>query len=293
VKIELSGGIGNQLFQYSLGKYLQHQKKIELTFVSAAVGARENPHNSKLADFDFGVNENILNRNQIAKFSSRVDRYLSHRVPKYNLLALCLFRNYTQIGVGFDGRLLKLHKLRSVRGYFQSYVYAESIRSELISGFELIKPSDCFLAYAAEAKVNRPIIVHIRRGDYAQLSASVGILGAEYYFNGIKALIGSSSQKQIWMFSDDAKASLALATKLGEMGLRDIRMGFELTDSETLKLMSLGSGIVIANSTFSWWSAFLGNYENNVVAPKKWYKGLSDPEDLIPKNWMLITSSWE
>lgn len=293
MKIELSGGIGNQLFQYSLGKYLQHRNGIELTFVSAPLGVRENPHKSKLEDFDFGVNVNILNRNPVTMFLSRANRYLSHRVPKYNLLNQWVFRNYTQIDVGFDEKILMLHRPRSVRGYFQSYLYAECFRSELISGFELITPSKRFLAYAAEAKVNAPIIVHLRRGDYAQLSTSVGILGANYYFNGIKALIGSNSQKQIWIFSDDPNASLALATQLEEMGLKEIRTGFEMTDSETLKLMSLGSGMVIANSTFSWWSAFLGKYGDNVVAPQKWYRGMQDPKDLIPKNWKLIPSSWE
>ena len=293
MKIELSGGIGNQLFQYSLGKYLQREKRIELTFVSAPTGTGETPHKSKLKDFKFAVNVEILNRNRTAGLISRVDRYFSHRVSKYNAVAEWFFRSYTQVGVGFDGKIIKMQRPRRVRGYFQSYLYAESIRSELISEFELVAPSECFLTYAAEAKAIQPIIVHLRRGDYAELSASVGILGADYYFNGIKTLNGISSQKQIWIFSDDNKASLVLANQLKELGLKDIKQGFELMDSETLKLMSLGSGIVIANSTFSWWSAFLGNYENNVVAPQKWYKGLPDPKDLMPKNWKLITPSWE
>jgi hypothetical protein len=293
VEIELSGGIGNQLFQYSLGKYFQHEKPIELTFVSASTGVRETIHRSKLKDFKFGVNVEILERNKLAEIISKVDRYFSHRVSKYNALAECIFRSYTQIGVGFDGKIMKMQAPRRVRGYFQSYLYAESIRSELISEFELIAPSECFLTYAAEARLTQPIIVHLRRGDYAKLSSSVGILGADYYFNGIKSLNGVNSQKQIWIFSDDRQASLTLANQLEEFGIKDIKQGFELTDSETLKLMSLGSGIVIANSTFSWWSAFLGNYENNVVAPQKWYKGLPDPQDLIPKNWNLIKSTWE
>ena len=291
--IELSGGIGNQLFQFSLGKYLNHKRGIELTFVSASAGKRETQHKSKLRDFQFGHNLEVLDRNQLAGFFSRVDRYLGQHFSNYNALVEWCFRNYTQIGVGFDERIFQMQRLRRVRGYFQSYLYVENIRHELISQFELIAPSESFLLYAEEARVVKPIVVHQRRGDYAQLSTSVGILGTEYYFNGINALTEPSSQKQIWIFSDDDKASLVLATQLEEMGLRDIRMGFELTDSETLKLMSLGSGIVIANSTFSWWSAFLGNYENNVVAPKKWYQGLPDPKELIPKNWKLITSSWE
>jgi hypothetical protein len=293
VKIELSGGIGNQLFQYSLGKYLQRKKRLELTFVLAPAGARETSHKSKLEDFEFGDNVEILNRSRVAGFFSRVDRYFSHRFSKYNALAEWFFQSYNQIDVGFDEKIIRLQRPKRVRGYFQSYLYAESIRSELVSDFELIAPSECFLSYAVEAKVIQPIIVHLRRGDYEQLSASVGVLGVDYYFNGIEALNGSSSQKQIWIFSDDDKATLALANQLEEMGLKNIKTGFELTDSETLKLMSLGWGIVIANSTFSWWSAFLGNYENNVVAPQEWYKGLPDPKDLIPKNWKLITSSWE
>lgn len=293
MRIELSGGIGNQLFQYSLGKFLELENGIDLTFVAASTGVRETQHNSKLSDFQFGKNLEISKRNKLVGFFSRVDRYLSHHVCKYNVLGEWCFRSYTQIGVGFDEDILKPQRFRRVRGYFQSYLYPESFKNQLISEFELVAPSEAFLSYAAEAEVIRPIIVHLRRGDYAELSTSVGILGVDYYFNGIKALIDSSSHKQIWIFSDDAKASLALATQLEDKGLKDIKKGFEITDSETLKLMSLGSGIVIANSTFSWWSAFLGNYGNNVIAPQEWYKELPDPNNLIPKNWKLIASSWE
>ena len=139
----------------------------------------------------------------------------------------------------------------------------------------------------------QPIVVHLRRGDYEGLYTSVGLLGVDYYYNGIKALRNSDLHKTVWIFSDDEKSSFSLATQLEEKGLKNFKVGFELTDSETLKLMSLGSGIVIANSTFSWWAAFLGNFENNIVAPKEWYKGLPDPKELIPKEWKVIGSSWE
>jgi hypothetical protein len=293
VRIELSGGIGNQLFQYSFGKFLARGNEIELTFVVAPTGSRETSHKSKLKDFHFGDKVEISNRSQIAGLFSRIDRYLSYHVCKYNVLVKWCFQSYTQTGVGFDENILKPQRFRRVRGYFQSYLYPESIRSELISEFELVAPSEAFLSFASEAKVVRPIVVHVRRGDYAQLSTSVGILGVDYYFNGIKALSNSNLHKQVWIFSDDDKSSFSLATQLEELGLKDFRIGFELTDSETLKLLSLGSGIVIANSTFSWWAAFLGNYENNVVAPQEWYKGLPDPKELIPKEWKVIDSSWE
>jgi hypothetical protein len=146
VRIELSGGIGNQLFQYSLGNYLNHKSGIKLTFISAPVGRRETSHKSQMKDFHFGNKMEILDTNQIAEYFSRVDRYLGQRLSKYNTLVEWCFRNYSQIGVGFDERVIQLQRPRRIRGYFQSYLYAEEIRHELVAQFELVAPSDSFLS---------------------------------------------------------------------------------------------------------------------------------------------------
>jgi hypothetical protein len=57
--------------------------------------------------------------------------------------------------------------------------------------------------------------------------------------------------------------------------------------------MSLASANVIANSTFSWWAAALNQNKGFVVAPDKWFRGLEDPKDLIPPDWILVKSQWE
>jgi hypothetical protein len=65
-----------------------------------------------------------------------------------------------------------------------------------------------------------------------------------------------------------------------------------LSHLETLFVMSFGSAFVIANSTFSWWSAFLSESPDVVIAPQKWYRNKIDPEDLIPPNWKREDSQW-
>jgi hypothetical protein len=57
-------------------------------------------------------------------------------------------------------------------------------------------------------------------------------------------------------------------------------------------LMSRASDLIISNSTFSWWSAYISNKETNVVAPNKWFRDLEDPKMLIPEHWHQVDSQW-
>ena len=66
----------------------------------------------------------------------------------------------------------------------------------------------------------------------------------------------------------------------------------DVSDAETLILMSLASRIVIANSTFSWWAARVNGSNKTVIAPEKWFRSLPDPEFLIPNNWIKLKSYW-
>jgi hypothetical protein len=292
--LELSGGIGNQLFQVSLGKCLESVAGAQVKFIFAPSGLREKQHQSSLSDFNFRNYIQVTNIESGTKWIwiRRLDRFLRNYSSIYRHISRLMFGVFIQKGIGYDDKILNLKNIKYIRGYFQSFVYPDTIKQHLIDGFEIVNPSERFLELSKVANHLKPIILHLRRGDFTKLSDTVGLLGDEYYFRAIQLLRERNPDSEIWVFSDDETAAVKLVYRLESRGITSFRNGFGLNDSESLKLMSMGSGIVIANSTFSWWAAYLGEYGKTVVAPCQWFKGMPTPKALMPNEWILIEPSW-
>ena len=136
-----------------------------------------------------------------------------------------------------------------------------------------------------------PVALHIRRGDYKELSDSFGLLSSKYYEEAIASLKTGLKMAPIWVFSDDIEAAKHLLRFL-DFNFTFVEQPDDLNPLESLILMSKCSGIITANSSFSWWAAALASNAKQVIAPTKWFKSLSDPSELIPKNWTRVTSNW-
>jgi hypothetical protein len=98
---------------------------------------------------------------------------------------------------------------------------------------------------------------------------------------------------QIYIFSDDIQAAKDLLHLSVPSDTVWIIPPIESNSVESLLLMSKAKSIIIANSTYSWWGAALKQEKLDVVAPKKWFRSMDDPQDLYPPQWHLIESSWE
>jgi hypothetical protein len=160
-----------------------------------------------------------------------------------------------------------------LNGFFQSEKYFSDFKEEIKNLFEL--PTD---------KVKKPIdkltSVHVRRGDYLNLQDYHSILSKEYYLEAMKNFEGN-----FMFFSDDME------------WVKNNFKGDNILYSETnnelfdLTLMSICDNNIIANSSFSWWGAYLNKNENKkVIAPKKWFgpNGPKDINDIYPENWEII-----
>jgi hypothetical protein len=134
----------------------------------------------------------------------------------------------------------------------------------------------------AKAKLLSPIAVHIRRGDY-KLLPEFGLLGKRYYQDAIERLRDEGHQGPVWIFSDDPVCAQKMlqgeAISLGAIG--------------DLYVMSHASANVIANSTFSWWGAWMNESSQNVIAPNPWFQGMAPIQDLIPPDWTCIPAVFE
>jgi len=188
-------------------------------------------------------------------------------------------------GIGFS-EIIVPPKHSFLVGYFQSYFWSEKIFEEMMTicpkqttqKFEELK------ALATQKKI---LAVHVRLGDYLAID-TFGIPTSTYYENAIKLLCAETQYDELWLFSNEPEKA---ESYLGVIPRLDIRLIDDLENSpaNVLELMRYAHDYVIANSTFSWWGAFLSyNRSKKVVAPQPWFKGEPSPALLIPTNWNCL-----
>jgi hypothetical protein len=295
VKILLDGGLGNQLFQISAGLYFQNVKGQKVQFQKYE---NYNSNSNKLSNFIlvkriYDGTQNLTSRTKVGRLIHRCNRFLSTRSTPINKINLYFFKNYFITEIGYESNLMKHNNEGTIYGYFQTYKFASKVRNSLIDGLQLINKSKQYDLFEKKLNSNKIITVHIRRGDFIKEIGFRGLLSGEYYANAISVAKKHLPKSEVWLFSDDKEACQALIKKTNLDFSKTIYKDSNLTDEETLHLISLGACIITANSTFSWWSAFLAKAETLVIAPKQWFYSKSNPKNLYPNHWVLLDSKWE
>jgi hypothetical protein len=265
---EIKGGLGNQLFQYAAGLALA--KHHNASFILDKSGYDDDP------DRQFGLNcfslDNI--KTEIATENDD-DIY---------------FTIYVEPFFHFDSSFFDNPDFTYLSGYWQTEKYFQHITTEIKNSFR-IKPD-----YTAHLPTNnlafdkyQSVSLHVRRTDYA-VHPLMGMLTATYYYNAIDLLKQHYDNLKFYIFSDDigwVKENLELA-RLDYVFVSGI---YTKTNIEDFYLMQQCKHHIIANSTFSWWAAWLCNFPNKqVIAPANWFlnRPQTDVSDLIPANWLKL-----
>jgi hypothetical protein len=178
-------------------------------------------------------------------------------------------------------------------GYWQSFRYFDSIRQQLIHEIRPINQlSPQYQIYLEKIKGCLSAMIHIRRGDYVNLPVAAkahGFLGLDYYQNGMRLLLENDIHTHFFVFSDDldwAKANLPHQEKITYIETANEKTA----PIQELFLMTQCQRHLIANSSLSWWSAWLSVDQNPlVIAPKRWTNDLDKEwDDLLPSHWQRI-----
>jgi hypothetical protein len=173
-------------------------------------------------------------------------------------------------------------------GYWQSERYFAGIAEELRSELQLAAPaSEANAEMMARIEGCEAVCVHVRRGDYAG-SAAHGTCSVEYYARASERVAERVAGARFFVFSDDpewARANLSLGA-----GAECVEVNPPSRPAEDLRLMRRCRHFIVANSSFSWWPAWLSEHEDKVVvAPARWF---ADPEadegDVVPKRWLRM-----
>jgi hypothetical protein len=304
----LAGGLGNQLFQFAFSLCQENQQNIIIED-----NLLDNSKNSSGQPelYDYYLPENLLLNNKLPKFPglrslvSLLIRF-SAKDKLTSLERTLLIVTSLSASVLFSARYRRIVFCRAACdvgyfeskvfqnqvnvGYFQTYKWLQSNLEALgfMRKMQLASSFENLIRYEKLSKEEQPLCVHVRLGDYVN-EPRVGILPTKYYEEAIHFQFDNFNYKKIWLFSNDPEQAIGFIPPEFKSRVRIIES--DLTSAQTLEVMRLCAGYVIANSTFSWWGAFLSKqHAPLVVCPQKWFKISNDPNLITPPTWHRIIS---
>lgn len=283
--VSINGGIGNQLFQYAFGRHLAHLHNTEVHF---DLSAFDNPEHRPFALNHFNVNLKKVSQNKLPFHIRKGFRNL-RLIRSFLNRFFYPYQIVIQNQFHFNPLYLSNNQNTYYWGYWQSEKYfsevKELIKQELTFKENLSDP-DKEVRQKIEEK--NSVCLHVRRGDYLN-HPLLPICDLSYYQKAIEIICEKVQNPYFFIFSDDitwCRENLKLSHPNDfihtEEPIRDLR------------LMTFCKHNIIANSSFSWWGAYLGNNNDKIViSPKKWFmerdnKANYNTKDLIPDNWIMI-----
>jgi hypothetical protein len=287
---QLNGGLGNQMFQYAAGRSLAAHHNTELKLdISQFSRVKENtPRQYYLSSFR--IKETFTSREDLHRVRTSSSRLNNLYTGVYCALTGKPPVQYKkEPHFHFDPGFLTLPDNVYLDGYWQSEKYFQSIENVIKSEFTLKEDPDPPNTLMSEKILgSNAVSIHIRRGDYVTNPVTFvyhGVCTLEYYHRAINCITQKISDPHFYIFSDDplwVKQNLEV-----NYPHTYVTHNQDLKDYMDLWLMSLCQHHIIANSSFSWWGAWLcSNPGKIVIAPKRWFsKPDINTQDLIPESW--------
>lgn len=282
------------MFQYAVGRALALRAGAKLKLDTGYFGKYF--VNATIRNYNlhvFNIVESFATENEIAEFKgnndffSKVKRKLGWKVIPPRAESLIREKQFH-----FDAEILSLRDNVYLHGYWQSEKYFIDAEDIIRQDFTFkIPPSEANQHIIDNIKKVNSVSIHIRRGDYIthkRHSKVFSHCSLDYYSRGAKLVADRQPNPHYFVFSDDigwAKENLKLKYPTTFVDIND-----EAHSYEDMRLMSLCNHNIIANSSFSWWGAWLNvNPKKVVIAPQNWCSDYKfNTQDRIPENWIKI-----
>ncbi len=277
--IQVEGGLGNQMFQCALA----------FSFSSKGLTAKLDISKFETQHSHNGYElENVFNIGQ--QYCSKTEKAFVKPLSKLRHKAFgSPYKEKQEWQWRYNAAV---NKLRSgyLKGYWQCEKYfidaADLVRQKFT--FQPLQ-DDINKAVMDKIQNNNSVSLHIRRGDY--LNAGIGAsLNMDYYNKAIEHINNTISSPFYFVFSDDIEWA---KENIKEERVEFIGWNKDSNSYIDMQLMSNCKHNIIANSSFSWWGAWLNsNKEKKVVAPQQWMPHLANGSDIIPKEWIQVPNSY-
>jgi hypothetical protein len=288
----LQGGLGNQMFQYAIARALsEHYNTAFILNRSWFDTPQNNATPRELQLSLLNIKDIRFTDEAFPKKLGKFGRYLQRFVPTKPLVI------YQRNAFDFDPSLFKLKNTSTrdlyLSGYWQAFPYIDAIREQLKQEFRTKSEiSDSYRAYLQQIHSSESVMIHIRRGDYVHSPAAAqyhGTLPIHYYKTAIQDLLALKPNAHFFIFSDDLKwAKEALGPSVQTTYIE--HASSDDAAAQELQLMFACKHHIIANSSLSWWGAWLKQDSSGLVyAPNLWIRDANfDTSKLFPPKWKKV-----
>ena len=288
--VKMKGGLGNQIFQYAFGRRLAIERGVPLK-LDLSWFKTQTLRKFRLEQFKITAEIATIAELKYFDYVERKDIFAG-LFRKYQSLFPYYQRHFVkQIGNAYDPFFLNVPKKVLLEGYWQSEQYFKSIAKNIHEEFRLKYPlTPLYQSLSNQIRSQSSVSIHIRRGDYVSNPRTNSIFctcSSEYYDQAVNLIRSKVNEPLFYIFSDEPK------------WVQDnfhLKFPFEIipedgdnSDVQQLYLISLCKHHIIANSSFSWWGAWLSNSPDKIViAPSQWYALEKNNRDLLPCDWIKI-----
>lgn len=285
--INILGGIGNQMFQYAFLVAMRERTGVE-TCYDASVFKSYPVHNGFELDRRFCITSRQATAKEVRKLTFYTESYFWWKVlTRIHIGKTVHERAYT----AFTPEVLEDKSDRYYYGYWQHHAYFDAYKDVLRREFEWKEPLDEKNKKAYENFVNEDTVsIHIRRGDYLKNWLYKDICELDYYIRAIDYVKGTVGKGvKFAIFSNDmewCKENIVPLLDGADYTMVDWNQG--AASHNDMRLMQACRVNIIANSSFSWWAAYLNVHDNPlVIAPKIW---INEDKNFKPQleDWILI-----
>ena len=287
--VKVIGGLGNQMFQFALYEALRMQFPEEQILLDLHCFNGYHKHRGFEIPRIFGITYEEANWKEVAKVAYPFPNYQSWRIGSRILPC-----RKTMLKEGadyvFEPKVLTRKGDTYYDGYWQHEEYFTAIREDILKTFTFPAFVDQRNQETARFITEKnSCAIHIRRGDYVKDRLFRGICDVDYYKTAIQRMKELTNPKVFCIFSDDTVwCREYLSVLLGQAETIYVDWNTGEKSFQDMHLISLCRHQIIANSSFSWWGAWLNtNKEKVVIAPRKWWN-MSGVHTPIPTSWIRI-----
>jgi hypothetical protein len=282
--VSLFGGLGNQMFQYAVGRVISVKKGTKLSIDCQFLNEKyQKSKNAAIREFELSVfeidfqNAGIIRKNLYVPFISI--NFLRNKILGFHNIFNPLFvkeRRY------FSFQKIPERKNLYLFGYWQSWKYFAGYEEIIRNDFQFKKSLDKNnLEILGRIKATNSVGIHIRFADFQ----GCNILPKEYFLKAIEKIIQKIPDAIFYVFSTDPDR---IDEYIHGVNYESVSCNTGKNNYIDLQLMSNCRHNIISKSSFSWWAAWLNsNPEKIIIAPEKWYNN-SDSDDIIPPAWIRI-----